>query len=997
MPQTLIYQISLYKRLVVKLYIALRLTPSTFYKNLNYLLLALLFAACNLEKESGFNRSMQNLTAKYNILFNANDVLRQKQEAMALNYIDNYGQILSVYQDTAAKNPAGDKLLESVILRGNTIISEKSQSHYIPDAYMLLGKANFLEYNYYNAIEFFSYVIRTYPKSYDLVQEARVWKARSLMHINQLAEADTLLDTAIHNIFPKEHHTADVYATKLQYDIYTEKYTDAEAMATQAVHFSKDIDHKLRWTFILAQLQEVNHKPAEAVKNYSRVVSSNASFEMAFNASLNRIRVEDNQAGDKTSRIDRLHRLLKNENNKDFIDQIYFQIGEIYLAQGNINEAIKNYKLSIRYSTKNQNQKGLSYLRIADINFKNKADYTTAKRYYDSTLTNLSPTYPGYQVIQKKSDNLQLLGDRLQTITREDTLQMLAKLNEKDRTAKITALATATLLQQQAIIATTKTAPFNTAQATLQNNPLSSPSNFYFYNTVAVAQGYADFKRVWGNRPLTDNWRRSSQSNNNTTTNPAITNLQQQNQAALPSQLTKPAANPALTKIENDLNTNVPLTPAQLTLSNTKIYNAYLDIANFYRDVLEDNTEAITIFELLLQRFPNTINKPSVYYNLYRLYSGIDQAKSDYYKNLILKNYAETNFAKVILDPDYNQKLNDKNAAFTAFYTGVFDLVAKRKYDEAITRSNELIAQFPGNPFLAQAYYLRTIAMGHQQKLEPFKAELQEITDKFPDDKLITPLVKQHQAFIAANEADIAARPFVLTDSDDPAEIPFVQKTGVVYTNPYMDHAPYTVKKQPAKPAPPKQTAPVVTKPITATPVVKPKDSVAVKPPMVKPKDSIAVKPPTVKSQDSIIAKAPVVKQTDSVIVKTPEKELPSIFTPGLADSTNYYFVVNVSSNRVNLAPSRFGIGQFNRARYTDNIIRHQLKPLAENQLIYVGRFTSMALVKAYARAIAPLLPEIMNVPADKYNFFIITRQNLDKLADKKTIDTYYDFYQKHY
>jgi len=639
----------------------------------------------------------------------------------------------------------------------------------------------------------------------------------------------------------------------------------------------------------------------------------------------------------------------------------------------------------------------LSYLRIADINFKNKADYTTAKRYYDSTLTNLSPTYPGYQVIQKKSDNLQLLGDRLQTITREDTLQMLAKLNEKDRTAKITALATATLLQQQAIIATTKTAPFNTAQATLQNNPLSSPSNFYFYNTVAVAQGYADFKRVWGNRPLTDNWRRSSQSNNNTTTNPAITNLQQQNQAALPSQLTKPAANPALTKIENDLNTNVPLTPAQLTLSNTKIYNAYLDIANFYRDVLEDNTEAITIFELLLQRFPNTINKPSVYYNLYRLYSGIDQAKSDYYKNLILKNYAETNFAKVILDPDYNQKLNDKNAAFTAFYTGVFDLVAKRKYDEAITRSNELIAQFPGNPFLAQAYYLRTIAMGHQQKLEPFKAELQEITDKFPDDKLITPLVKQHQAFIAANEADIAARPFVLTDSDDPAEIPFVQKTGVVYTNPYMDHAPYTVKKQPAKPAPPKQTAPVVTKPITATPVVKPKDSVAVKPPMVKPKDSIAVKPPTVKSQDSIIAKAPVVKQTDSVIVKTPEKELPSIFTPGLADSTNYYFVVNVSSNRVNLAPSRFGIGQFNRARYTDNIIRHQLKPLAENQLIYVGRFTSMALVKAYARAIAPLLPEIMNVPADKYNFFIITRQNLDKLADKKTIDTYYDFYQKHY
>ena len=955
----------------------MRLTPSTLYKHLSYLLPVLLFAACNLEKESGFNRAMQNLTAKYNILFNANDVLRQRQETMALNYIDNYGQILSVYQDTAAKSPASDKLLESVVERGNTIISEKEQSRYIPDAYMLLGKANFLQYNYFNAIEFFSYVIRIYPKSRDLVQEARVWKARALMHINQMDVADTLLDTALHNIFPKEQHTADVYATKLQYDIYAGKYVDGEAMATQAIHFSRDINHKLRWTFILAQLQELNHKPADAVKNYSRVVNSNATFEMAFNASLNRIRIEDNQAGSKTTRIDRLRRLLKNENNKEFIDQIYYQIGEVYLAQGNYNEAIKNYNLSIRNSTKNQNQKGLSYLRIADINFRNKADYTTAKKYYDSTLTNLSPTYPGYQTIQKKADNLQLLGDRLQTIAREDTLQMLARLNEKDRAAKITALASGVLLQQQAIAAASKNVQTNTPQsANTQGGGLNATSNFYFYNTQAVAQGYADFKRIWGNRPLADNWRRSVQSSNNTTTNPAVTAIIQQNSTTTsPDQVAKPAANPALTKIETELAQNVPLTPAQLTLSNTRIYNAYLDIANFYRDILEDNKEAIAIFELLLQRFPNTVNKPSVYYNLYRLYSDIDKAKSDYYKGLILKNYPESTFARVILDPDYNQKMNDQNAAFNVAYTDLFNLITTRKYSEAVVKSNEIIEQFPGSPFLAQAYYLRAIAMGHQQKLGPFKDELQEIQSKFPDDKLITPLVKQHLVFIAANETDLATRDIVLVDSD-PNEVPFMQKQPV-YVNPY---APVIVKMQP-KPVI-KQNPPVVTNP---APVQKP---AVTQPPVVN--NPPIVTPPTGN---------PITKTADSAAVKPPVvvKEAASIYTPGLADSINYYFVINVSTNRVNLAPSRFGIGQFNRGRYTDNSIRHQLKPANENQLIYVGRFTSLAAVKAYARAIVPLLPEIMNVSADKYNFFIITRQNLDKLADKKTIDNYYDFYQKHY
>jgi tetratricopeptide (TPR) repeat protein len=661
---------------------------------------------------------------------------------------------------------------------------------------------------------------------------------------------------------------------------------------------------------------------------------------------LNRIRVEEDQSGNKMSRIEHLRRLLKDDKNKEFIDQIYYQVGEQYFAQNNLDDAIKNYKLSIRSSAKNANQKGMSYLRIADIDFKNKADYASAKRYYDSTLVNLSPNYPGYQTIRKKSDNLQLLVDRLQIISREDTLQMLALLNEKDRAAKITQIVNRTLLQQQNAIAAANTAGNN--QPIVQSGGVSSTSSFYFYNTTAMSQGYADFKRIWGNRPLSDNWRRSSQATDNgTTVNPAVTNVVQQvNQTAAPNPSLLPTpTNPAAAKMQQDLIGNLPLTAAQLTQSNNKVYNAYLDIANFYKDILDDPKEATTIFELLLKRFPNSINKPTLYYNLYRLYSDTDPKRSDSYKDLILKNYPESDFAKVILDPNYNQKLNDKNAEFTAFYARLFDLVAHRKYAEAATRSDELIAQFPGNNFLAQVYYLRLIALGHQQKLDPFKLELQEILDKFPDDRLIVPLVKQHLSFIAANEVEVAGRDVVLTDTD-PTEVPFMQKQPVD-NNPYVAANP--VKQQPL-PTPAKQTASAIA-PVVAPPVG------------LRPVANVV--------------------------------EAPSIFS--LRDSSNYYFVVNVNTNRINLAPSRFGIGQFNRANYKDNTIKHQLKPVAENQLIYVGRFGNLAAAKAYARAIVPLLPEIMNIAADKYTFFIITQENLDRLADKKTLDSYFDYYQKHY
>jgi tetratricopeptide (TPR) repeat protein len=392
---------------------------------------------------------MQNLTAHYNILFNANEILRQKQADYALSFVDSYGNLLSVYQDTIAQSKTADKDLEAAIQRANLIINEKEQSKYLGDAYLVLGKANFLSANYFNAAEYFSYVTKSFTgkKSLDVVQEARVWKARSLIYLNNLPEAKATLDSAFKNINPKKNITADVYATMLAYDMATQDYANGEEMAKKAVEYSNNKSQKIRWTFILAQLQELNGHNEAAVNNYTRIVKSNAAFEMAFNADLNRIRITDERNGIRMSRIERLLSLLKNQNNRDFTDQIYYQIGEIYLANNDIDNAIKNYNLSLRATSNNQNQRGLAYLRMADINFKNKADYVSAKKYYDSTLTNLSPNYPGYLSIQKKSSNLQVLADRLHIISREDTLQILAKMDEKTRLEVIDSMVTLQTLQ----------------------------------------------------------------------------------------------------------------------------------------------------------------------------------------------------------------------------------------------------------------------------------------------------------------------------------------------------------------------------------------------------------------------------------------------------------------------------------------------------------------------------------------------------------------------
>ena len=947
---------------------------------------------------------MQNLTAHYNILFNANELLRIKQEGYAAGFVDSYNELLNVYPDTTTQNGTPDKDLELAISKANKIINIKEQSHYLGNAYLVMGKARFLEGNYFDAVEYFNYVILSYGKQMELKQEALIWKGRALLYLNNPAQAKVTIDTAIQNINPKKSIPAGIYATQLQYNINTEDYPAAEESAKTALKLCHDGNLKLRWTFILAQLQELNQKPQEAIINYTSIVKSNASFEMAFNANLNRIRIQDNENGIKQNKIERLRKLLKNQNNKEFTDQIYYQVAQQLYIAGDIDGALKNYKLSVRSSLKNQNQKGLSYLRIADIDFKNKADYAEAKLYYDSTLTYLAPTYPGYQIIRKKANNLQILTGLLQTISREDTLQMLAALDEQTRTARIDAMVTRKILQDKVTkeVVTSNNGQFENSRNTNNlNNQQASKSGgsiFYFYNPAALSLGTNDFKRQWGNRKLEDNWRRSKRSNSNIATNASgATSVQDTDPFAPSAQEAANTARGDAGSYRQDIIKNLPLTTDLLNRSNFRVYNAYMDMANFYRDILGDKKEAIATYEALLARFTNSADKAAVYYNLYRLYAEIDASRSEAYKNRILKEFSESVFAKVILDPEYSKHLDDANAEFNGLYNSVYELYAQKKYAAVVTQANDLLAKYPDNRFAAQLSYLRTIAAGHQERLTPFMTDLQQITAKYPDDKLVTPLANQHLAYIDANKTEMETRTVVLT-GDDINEIPFTPPVAYQKQTEYRpDYHPSPQAQVAQVRQEPKATPPVVAQAKPTVPVEIPKPAE-----QAKPKETAVTAVPADQvnkpgDQPPVITQAqqPQQQAAPAPIIKP---SLPVNYIFSMRDSSNYYFVVNVSSGTTNLASSRFGIGQFNRTRFSGSTIKHDLKPIgADDQLIFVGRFYSLEDVKKYARGIIPLMPDIMKVPKDKYSFFIITKENLDKLADQKTLDSYIDYYQKYY
>ena len=912
-------------------------TPIPYFNLLFFCILCFGFAACDSQKQTVASRGMQNLTANFNILYNANLLVDESERNIQFVTVDDYERLIPVYKEPLEATAQGEiKKLDEAILKANVIANEKSLSSYVDDAYFLIAKANHLKANFFNASEFFTYVYKSYPDEKELRQAALAWKARSLIQSERYEEAEATLDTALKYIKIEKESVADIYATRAQLHLYAQEDEQAITLLEQAIKFARNRQNKIRWIYLLAQLQQVNKNMEAAYDNYTEVVKSNAPFDMAFNANLSRISIRDEQSGNKVSRSQRLSSLLKDDKNRDFIDQIYFQIANSYAQEKDLDQAIENYNSSIKNSTKNLTQKGLSYQKLAEIYF-NQSDFVRAKAYYDSTLSVLPKTYPDFALITKKAENLELLANRLTTISQQDTLQMLASLPDADRELRIGAL-----VREQSLKAMNST---STANSSLPG-PTQALANsvrdgkFYFSNSVAVNQGLIDFKRRWGNRKLEDNWRRSQKSASD------VTSAVSPDQAITNNPFQQPGQDATAANIETIRRTfieGMPLTPEQKLISDQKIASAYYDIGNYYRDVSLDTARALSTYEKLLNRFPENSNKLAIYYNLYRLNQNINPQRSEEFKNILLKDFPDSPFAKTILDPQYNQRFDEQEIAFNRFYNDAYDLYLDKNYSGVLTHIESYGPKFTGRALPAQLDYLRSLAVGRTQKLPELEKAFKELVNAYPDDKLIVPLVKEHLEFIESNRLMLSEREVALVDND-PARDRFVQE-------------------------PVLQSLPVVT-PTAA--VVNP-----------RPVANTAAPDPVA----TTVAPDPV--------VNTPAEEA-GFFVK--EESALFYFVVNISDPVVNLSSSRFGIGQFNRINLPQAGIKHQLKNVnSENQLIFVGPFEGRDAAQNYFNSINPMMKEIMKIPAAKYNTFFINQQNLDKISDRALLDRYVEFYKSNY
>lgn len=743
------------------------------------ILLLFVLWGCNPAKNTTINRFYHSTTAHYNGYFNANMLLDQAVSDYRRNLKEDFYTLLPLqqYPDTAAVRglyPAIDtaitkcaKVIQEHSMPGSTRPSSKKEENntFIDENWTTIGRASYIRRDYDAAMKNFQFIKKFFSNDRsNYIGE--LWMAKTNMALGKYTEAGFNLDNLDKALelekendkkkgfksfvkklktskkkrkkekedqpapFPKEI-LPEFYLTKAEYNLNRDEKDKAMANLELAAKSIRKKSDKARVYFILGQLNEGLGNNPQAVKNYSRVLKSNAPFDMAFSARLKRAFLGGN---DKL--IKELNKMLKDPKNAEFKDQIYYALANIELKNNNEPQAMNYLTASAFYSTTNNRQKGMAYEKMADLKFA-KRDYVPAQKYYDSCARVINDLYPNAVGIRNKASKLRDLVNAVETVQFEDSVQRIAAMSEEDQQKFLQDVAQ-TLKDRESerkkqeaekLLALQKnTAAFNQDQ---------SGNKWYFRNAKTRAEGYDDFKKLWGTRENQDNWRRNDKISL------AFFKDEEGNDIPLDS---LPVADVAVDPYSLEtLAKNIPKGDSALNASQMRLVKALYTAGIIYKDQLNEPKIATDQFTAVVDKSYETEYKVMSAYQMYKMNEKSDATAADVQKNYILNYYPNSDYANYLRDPDFFIKKKERDAKSEQEYIAALNRYRQGLYYPALISSETVLTEEPNNQFRAKYMLLKAMCQG---KLNTQKTSLLPVLNQLVKEYPGTPEAARGQEMI---------------------------------------------------------------------------------------------------------------------------------------------------------------------------------------------------------------------------------------------------------
>jgi len=708
------------------------------------LLIMALGMGCSQEKDAFLNRTFHRLTTRDNGWFNANEKLKEVVVGIEATHVDDYDQILPLFvygteEQAKAAVPELEKCIDKcslVIERHSMNIEGKEKNKWIDDSWFVIAKSHFYKRNYYEAERGFTYVSRRF-KDGDRRYESLVWLARTAIQLEQYGKAQSALDEVTgQKVLPKRFDHGELEAVQAELDLKRGKVDDGIVHLEAAIPNARTKKERVRWAFILAQLYQYKGLENKAIQQFAAVARMNPPYEMAFHTQI--FQALAFSKGNSKEIRKKLTRMLRDDKHIDHFDMLHYALADLDLKEHKDSAAVDHLLTSARVSTTDVKQKAKTFLRLADLYFDDRA-YASAQQYYDSTKSILAETHARQEEVSTRARVLGELVEQLHIIALEDSLQALAQLDEKDLEKKIRGIirdreqAEAERLQAE-----------EEARAAAETNPDAGKKPaatggtqrgaWYFYDPQQIGRGLSSFRKRWGARPLEDDWRRKDKSGSALAEVPGEEEEEDTEEKAKAEKKEEEWKDPAFyTK-------DIPKGDAALEASNARVCAALYTSGIIYKEQLKDADNAIESFEVLNSRFEECRYTPESFYQLYRIYLEKEQTTnyfapdgmgSQFYANVILERWPDSEFARLVRDPNILQADEARKKNEEVAYKEVYDRYRQYMYGSVVVSCDGVIANEPLNHFLAKYHMLRAMALGGMRDHSGFRAALNEVKIKF--------------------------------------------------------------------------------------------------------------------------------------------------------------------------------------------------------------------------------------------------------------------------
>ena len=734
--------------------------------------------SCSTKKNTAGTRFYHGFTARFNTMYNGRKAFDEGVEAQYKGHTDNYTELLPMFIVADKKTAAmGKGNFETAIEKSQKAIKKhsikrkpkkpsgrmsakqkaffarKEFNPYLRHAWMMMADAQFHKGEFIEAAATYNYILRLYAEQPEVASVARAKLARCYVMLDWPYDAEDVFNKIRRDSISPEGQR-ELEATRAAYLIETGQYKEAIEPLAASIKQAKGKQAKARLYYLLGQLYQQAGDKQGAYRALKKCTCLNPPYELAFNARI--LQTEVMADGQGKAMIRKLRRMAKSPNNANYLDRIYYAIGNIYLASHDTTFTIYSCKKGIEESTQNGFAKAVVLQRLGELYWE-KENYIDATACYNELAGLMDKENKDYSEVQRRSKILTEIEPHLSAVKLQDSLQVLAKLPEKEYLAAIDrviddlkkkekeAEKRAALQGANAARAATATTQQTTKGQTGAVRRGSQSTTFYFYNLQTVNRGKEEFQRRWGNRPNEDLWRISQKQ--------SMPGFEDMDTAALDSlgALGEMEGEGTLSdeeqrlkdSLENDPHhrefylKQIPFTEDQLAESNDMILDGLYNGGVLEMDKIGNYDLAEKTLLRLINDFPDFEKMDDVYYHLFLLSLRRDnQEDMDRYLALMQESFADSKLTKTISNPRFLELAQNGRHLEDSLYAQTYDAYKAGDYWKVEENTKESTETFEEGAHRAKFLFIHAMTQLYTGHRDSFFTELKVVAEKYGKDEI---------------------------------------------------------------------------------------------------------------------------------------------------------------------------------------------------------------------------------------------------------------------